>query len=65
MEVLDSDKQMLSAGRKTAERDIVQFVSFESLNTRGNSALALDVLAEIPDQVLKYMAKHNITPTKK
>jgi hypothetical protein len=27
MEALDSDKQLLSAGGKTSERDIVQFVA--------------------------------------
>jgi hypothetical protein len=31
MEALDSDKQLLSAGGKTSERDIVQFVAYEKI----------------------------------
>ncbi|KAJ8301601.1 hypothetical protein KUTeg_020588 [Tegillarca granosa] len=72
MNVLDGDEQRLSYNGRYAERDIVQFVPFrEFMNNRyGNNmqlsqaALAKEVLAEIPDQFLSYMNKHNFKPTK-
>ncbi|KAJ8302122.1 hypothetical protein KUTeg_021109 [Tegillarca granosa] len=72
MNVLDGDEQRLSYNGRYAERDIVQFVPFREFmnNHYGNNmqlsqaALAKEVLAEIPDQFLSYMNKHNFKPTK-
>eukprot|EP00598_Pedospumella_elongata_P004135 CAMPEP_0184970918 /NCGR_PEP_ID=MMETSP1098-20130426/3229_1 /TAXON_ID=89044 /ORGANISM="Spumella elongata, Strain CCAP 955/1" /LENGTH=531 /DNA_ID=CAMNT_0027492917 /DNA_START=64 /DNA_END=1659 /DNA_ORIENTATION=- len=61
MEALDSDKQLLTAGGKTAQRDVVQFVAHAGLEF---SVLAQRVLAEVPDQVLNYMELHHIKPNK-
>eukprot|EP01038_Epipyxis_sp_PR26KG_P010276 gene10276-13818_t len=62
MEALDSDKELLSAGGKTASRDIVQFVPFRKFHNDGLSALASEVLAEVPSQLLKFMEHQNILP---
>ncbi|CAD8153532.1 unnamed protein product [Paramecium octaurelia] len=52
MEELDGD-QGLYSGNKKAERDLVQFVPFR--NFGGNQVnLARHVLAEIPEQIVKY-----------
>jgi hypothetical protein len=51
---LDSDDKLLSAGGETALRDIVQFVPFNTVSAKGPEALAKEVLAEIPNQVLEY-----------
>jgi len=61
MNVLDGDTNVLRYGTKVTERDIVQFVPFNSFN--GNlPALASATLAEIPQQFLTYMKKHGINP---
>ncbi|XP_025107723.1 copine-8-like [Pomacea canaliculata] len=69
MEILDSDNCLLTdSNGRGAERDIVQFVPFRDfLGGRfGNNiesskaALAKEVLAKIPDQVLEYMRKYDI-----
>jgi len=65
MNALDSDKQLLKHGSKTAMRDIVQFVPYREAASRGSAVLAQQVLAEIPNQVLKYMEQHNIVPKKR
>jgi len=65
MKALDSDKQLLKHGSHTAARDIVQFVPYREAASRGSAVLAQQVLAEIPNQFLKYMELHNITPNKK
>jgi len=60
---LDSDDRLLSAGGKTAVRDIVQFVAFRDFKGQGASAaLAQQVLAEVPGQLLLYMQQRRITP---
>ncbi|CAD8071973.1 unnamed protein product [Paramecium sonneborni] len=52
MEELDGDQGLYSGNRK-AERDLVQFVPFR--NFSGNHInLARHVLAEIPEQIVKY-----------
>ncbi|CAD8157022.1 unnamed protein product [Paramecium pentaurelia] len=52
MEELDGDQGLYSGNRK-AERDLVQFVPFR--NFGGNQVnLARHVLAEIPEQIVKY-----------
>lgn len=70
MEELDGDTVRVSCRGVMAERDIVQFVPYlevarqrpgeDPLMTRVR--LAREVLAEIPEQFLSYMKKHNIKP---
>ncbi|KAK3101053.1 hypothetical protein FSP39_000607, partial [Pinctada imbricata] len=69
MNVLDADERRLSSNGKYAVRDIVQFVPFREFlgGGGGNSniaqaALAKEVLAEIPDQIIQYMKANNIAP---
>lgn len=67
MDILDGDEVRVSYNEVYAERDIVQFVPFNDFLNRGDmalsqAALAKEVLAEIPDQFLSYMKKHNIKP---
>ncbi|KAI0220493.1 Copine-8 [Lamellibrachia satsuma] len=67
MNILDGDDVRLSSRGKFAERDIVQFVPFRDFMKEGNfcqsqASLAKEVLAEIPDQFLSYMKKHNFKP---
>lgn len=67
MDILDGDDVRLSYNGVYAVRDIVQFVPFNDFLSRGDmalsqAALAKEVLAEIPDQFLSYMKKHNIKP---
>ncbi|XP_061178881.1 copine-8-like [Saccostrea echinata] len=67
MNILDGDDVRLSYNGVYAERDIVQFVPFNDFLNRGNmvlsqAALAKEVLAEIPDQFMSYMKKHNVKP---
>ncbi|XP_044182239.1 copine-8-like isoform X1 [Acropora millepora] len=62
---LDGDTVRLSSRGRVAERDIVQFVPFRDFQSRGwiaQDLLSKEVLAEIPDQLLSFMTKHNIKP---
>ncbi|KAG2442841.1 hypothetical protein HXX76_002920 [Chlamydomonas incerta] len=59
MNKLDADKTKLSAGGKTAARDIVQFVEIEKFAGDG-VRLAQELLAELPGQFLEYMRANNI-----
>jgi len=62
MNVLDGDGKALSGGGRTCSRDIVQFMPFLEVARKGPGAIAEEVLAEIPAQVLSFMAKKGITP---
>ncbi|XP_076035926.1 copine-8-like isoform X2 [Oratosquilla oratoria] len=69
MELLDGDEKRLSFGGRYAERDIVQFVELRRhlRHGMGNShysqaRLAKDVLAEIPQQVVKWMRTRGYSP---
>ena len=62
MDHLDGDEASLKHGDVKAHRDIVQFVPFKKFNQKGPVALAQQVLAEVPQQLLKYMEMHHITP---
>lgn len=65
MEELDADKEPLQYRGKPAARDIVQFVPFREFSQQGiisGESLAKAVLAEVPDQLVQYMAKHQIKP---
>ena len=63
MHELDSDDALLSAGGKTAVRDIVQFVALRDFSG-GSSAAALaeHVLCEVPGQMLSFFQRSRITP---
>lgn len=55
MQTLDGDDGLYDGNGKKATRDIVQFVPFKKFS--GNQErLAQEVLAEIPEQLVKYMA---------
>ncbi|XP_065195164.1 copine-1-like [Sycon ciliatum] len=58
MEALDADDGLLTCRGKSAARDIVQFVPFSQYRTRPPEHLAKDVLAEVPTQLVQYMALH-------
>lgn len=70
MNVLDGDEVRLSYQGVYAQRDIVQFVPFRDFFQRHGSqnmticksALAKEVLAEVPDQFISYMKMNNIAP---
>lgn len=72
MKTLDQDFGLLKVGNDEACRDNVQFVpmrKFLRLAADGSDnvkwskvALAKEVLAELPDQLLGYMKKHNLKP---
>ncbi|CAM9880025.1 unnamed protein product, partial [Phaeothamnion confervicola] len=63
MQALDGDSTRLRSWRgATASRDIVQFVPLRDLAGRGAHALAKEVLAELPVQLLAYMAAKGIMP---
>ena len=54
-QVLDGDRQALRAGGRTAARDIVQFVPLKRTQQNGGAeAVARELLAEIPGQVVGY-----------
>eukprot|EP00727_Mastigamoeba_balamuthi_P003340 m51a1_g13002 hypothetical protein (232) ;mRNA; r:2035-2865 len=63
MRVLDADDAPLktTSGAK-ARRDIVQFVPYEQFKAGPYQRLAQETLAEIPGQVLSYMAMRGIAP---
>ena len=62
MDVLDADdKDLIDSNRKTAERDIVQFVEYNEF--KGDiGLLAEQVLCEVPEQLVGYMLDHNYKP---
>ena len=66
MEALDSDQGLLRAQGRVAARDIVQFVEmrkFKFSNGLWNQeGLAKEVLAEVPNQVVKWMTMRGIKP---
>ncbi|XP_071174493.1 copine-8-like isoform X2 [Mytilus edulis] len=70
MDVLDADDRRLCSNGKYAVRDIVQFVPFRdflggkfgSNMNISQAALAKEVLAEIPDQIIQYMKAHGVKP---
>ena len=72
MEALDSDDKLLRANGRVASRDIVQFVELRKflMNYGGGQmswnkeALAKEVLAEVPKQLVSWMTKRGIKPNK-
>jgi hypothetical protein len=61
MHRLDSDDKKLVSGKKTAIRDIVQFVEFEGFSGDGEQ-LAAATLQEIPKQLLTFMKIKGMKP---
>merc|ERR1712013_233132 len=60
-----SDEQLLTHNGQTAKRDIVQFVEMQKFvmgSTWSKEALAQEVLAEIPDQLVSYMQGKKFKP---
>jgi len=66
MEELDGDQKRLSAGGRSASRDIVQFVELRRFLSPGNAwskeLLAKEVLAEVPQQFVTWMKARGILP---
>ena len=61
MHELDSDNQILrDSSGNPALRDIVQFVKFNDVRDKGVSAVAEEVLKEVPDQVVEFLVMNNI-----
>jgi vacuolar-type H+-ATPase subunit F/Vma7 len=61
MEVLDGDNGKLRHGKKEAQRDVVQFVPFRKHKT-DPYALAQEVLAEVPRQLVSYYESVHYVP---
>ena len=58
---LDADYVPLqNSDGEQAKRDIVQFVKFNEFKNESPQALAEEVLAEVPDQVVSYLSQNNI-----
>jgi hypothetical protein len=62
MHTLDADDVPLQAYGRVAERDIVQFVPFNQFASQPPWVLAKETCAELPTQVVQYMAKQGVTP---
>ncbi len=61
MEVLDGDGGKLRHGKKEAQRDVVQFVPFRK-HKADPYALAQEVLAEVPRQLISYYESIHYVP---
>jgi len=65
MEILDADDTPLVSSKGVVmDRDIVQFVPYRDFRNTAQGALAQAVLAELPDQVVGYYSKMQISPNK-
>jgi hypothetical protein len=63
MNVLDGDDERLRDRRgRPAARDLVQFVPFRDFERQAPSALAAEVLREVPQQVVEWAQLNHITP---
>ncbi|CAM9486288.1 unnamed protein product [Ectocarpus sp. 6 AP-2014] len=63
MKLLDGDDvRLVNKAGKRAGRDIVQFVPMRDFAGKSPHALAKEVLAEIPAQVIEYMENNQIPP---
>jgi hypothetical protein len=63
MDVLDADDEPLRDARgAVAKRDIVQFVPFRQFRAAGPERLAMEVLAEVPGQVISFFKSKGIVP---
>jgi len=65
MEILDADDTpLVSSSGVVMDRDIVQFVPYRDFVNTAQGALAQAVLAELPDQVIEYYTKMEVSPSK-
>eukprot|EP01043_Picozoa_sp_COSAG02_P028867 COSAG02_NODE_1771_length_10971_cov_19.931012_2_plen_615_part_00 len=63
MDALDADDEPLRDTRgMVAKRDIVQFVPFRQFKAAGSERLAMEVLAEVPEQVISFFKSQGIVP---
>ena len=63
MDRLDADDEPLRDTRgRVAQRDIVQFVPFSQFKAAGSERLAMEVLAEVPGQVISFFKSKGIQP---
>ncbi|TRY64074.1 hypothetical protein TCAL_03904 [Tigriopus californicus] len=66
MVALDSDDRLLRYHGREAKRDIVQFVEINKFakdnGTWKKKALAMEVLSEVPTQVVQWMTENGINP---
>ncbi|CAN0115145.1 unnamed protein product, partial [Phaeothamnion confervicola] len=63
MERLDGDAvRLTNAAGRPASRDIVQFVPMRDFLDKGPHAVAREVLAEVPGQILLYMKQNGVAP---
>ena len=64
MEILDGDMvPLVSSGGKKRTRDLVQFVPFNKFQNDENK-LSMQVLEEIPKQIVDYYSQNNLNPKK-
>ena len=64
MEILDGDMvPLVSSGGKKRTRDLVQFVPFNKFQNDENK-LSMQVLEEIPRQIVEYYKQNNLNPKK-
>mmetsp|Transcript_7601 Transcript_7601/g.11344 ORF Transcript_7601/g.11344 Transcript_7601/m.11344 type:complete len:95 (+) Transcript_7601:1-285(+) len=63
MKVLD--RLVVTLPNAPIQRDIVQFVEINQFAGKGPHVLGAAVLAQIPDQLLEYMAMKHIKPNPK
>jgi len=62
MDILDADDEPLRADGRVMSRDIVQFVPFREFSHQHYTALAREVLEEIPGQLVSYMSSKGFRP---
>ena len=61
--VLDGDsKKPRDKKGRTVARDIVQFVDYNKVSSKGLVALSEALLAELPSQIVEYFKMKNIKP---
>lgn len=73
MDELDSDDIRLTADGRYARQDIIQFVQLDKFlqnngpnhHIRSQAALAKEVLAEVPVQLVSFMRSRKIKPPKR
>jgi Copine len=63
MDQLDSDEQLLRGSKKTADRDIVQFVPFSKYEGQPEE-LAAAVIEELPNQIIGFYRNAQRKPGK-
>merc|ERR1712087_865540 len=66
MDKLDADDEPLRASNgQVMKRDIVQFVPYNKFSNGHISALAKEVLEEVPEQITSFMSMKKLYPLQK